>query len=107
MDGYKNYSKKLNNKAKTKKEKKKEERIKKIKTKGKSKAVKVAKKTLKDNLRKKYQISLSVDGDLIYVAGSIIELDSSFGKFEGKYIIEKVIHNLSSDYTCDIEAYKI
>ena len=41
------------------------------------------------------------------MAGMIIELGASFGKFSGKYIIDKVGHNISTDYICEIEASKL
>lgn len=83
------------------------ERTKKIKTKGKGKAKKVAKKTLRESLKQEYGIHLSLNGDVSYCAGGIIELDETFGRFSGKYIIEKVIHSISGEYTCEIEAYRI
>lgn len=85
----------------------KKKKTKKIKTKGKSQAKKVAEKTLKDSLKQEYSINLTVDGDVMYCAGCIIELDDSFGRFAGRYVIDKVIHNISGDYTCDIEAFKV
>jgi len=85
----------------------KKKKTKKIKTKGKSQAKKVAEKTLKDSLKQEYSINLTVDGDVMYCAGCIIELDESFGRFVGRYIIDKVTHNISGDYTCDIEAFKV
>ena len=94
------------NKTKSKKRVKKA-KTKKIKTKGKSQAKKVAEKTLKDSLKQEYSISLTVDGDVMYCAGCIIELDDSFGRFAGRYVIDKVTHNISGDYTCDIEAFKV
>jgi len=68
---------------------------------------KVAKKTLKDNLKQEYQITLNVDGSTKYLAGAIIELDESWGKFEGKYVIDKVTHEISGDYSCEITAMKL
>ena len=85
----------------------KKKKTKKIKTKGKSQAKKVAEKTLKDSLKQEYSINLTVDGDVMYCAGCIIELDDSFGRFAGRYVIDKVTHNISGDYTCDIEAFKV
>ena len=93
-------------KTKTKKRVKKA-KTKKIKTKGKSQAKKVAEKTLKDSLKQEYSINLTVDGDVKYCAGCIIELDDSFGRFAGRYVIDKVTHNIDGDYTCDIEAFKV
>lgn len=97
----------LGNKAKNKKERTKKTRILKIRTKGKSTAKKVAKKTLKENLKQEYQITLNIDGDTRYLAGAIIELDESWGKFEGKYVIDKVTHNITGDYACEISAMKL
>ena len=94
------------NKTKSKKRVKKA-KTKKIKTKGKSQAKKVAEKTLKDSLKQEYSINLTVDGDVKYCAGCIIELDDSFGRFAGRYVIDKVTHNIDGDYTCDIEAFKV
>ena len=65
------------NKTKSKKRVKKA-KTKKIKTKGKSEAKKVAEKTLKDSLKQEYSINLTVDGDVMYCAGCIIELDDSY-----------------------------
>ena len=103
--GYLEFRKKAN-KTKNKKRVKKA-KTKKIKTKGKSEAKKVAEKPLKDSLKQEYSISLTVDGDVMYCAGCIIELDDSFGRFAGRYVIDKVTHNISGDYTCDIEAFKV
>lgn len=102
----------LEKKGKSKQETKKKStgkksKTKKVKSKGKTTAKKVATKTLKDNLKEEYQVSMTVDGDTRYCAGSIIELDKSFGKFEGKYIIDKVTHSVSSDYSCDLEMLKV
>lgn len=72
------------------------------------KPLKVAKKTLKENLKQEYQVSITVDGNTDYVAGARIELDKTWGKFEGVYSIEKVTHNISGgDYTCDLEMLKV
>ena len=98
---------KLKNKAEGKKGRSKKEKTLKIKTKGKSTAKKVAKKTLKENMKQEYQITLNVDGNTKYLAGAIIELDESWGKFEGKYVIDKVTHNVTGDYACEINAMKL
>ena len=98
---------KLKTKADNKKSRSKKDRTLKIKTKGKSTAKKVAQKTLNENLRQEYQITLNVDGSPKYLAGMIIELDESWGKFEGKYVIDKVTHNITGDYTCEINAMKL
>ena len=103
--GYLEFRRKAN-KTKSKKRAKKA-KTKKIKTKGKSEAKKVAEKTLKDSLKQEYSINLTVDGDVKYCAGCIIELDDSFGRFAGRYVIDKVTHNIDGDYSCDIEAFKV
>ncbi|CAM3107253.1 MULTISPECIES: XkdQ/YqbQ family protein [Streptobacillus] len=106
-DKYEIVKNKLFNNALSKKKLAEVEKVKKVKTKGKSKSKKIAKKIMRDIARKECRINLNVDGDFKYVAGGIIELDSSFGKFEGIYIIETVTHNVDGDYSCDIEATKI
>ena len=87
----------------------KKSRTKKITAKSKiQKPLKVATKTLKENLKQEYQVSITVDGNTDYVAGARIELDKTWGKFEGVYSIEKVTHNINSgDYTCDLEMLKV
>ena len=98
---------KLQKKAESKKKRTKKEKTLKVKTKGKTEPKKVAKKTLKENMKQEYQITLNVDGSTKYLAGAIIELDESWGKFEGKYVIDKVTHEISGDYTCEITAMKL
>lgn len=92
---------------KSKKTKEKKNTVKKIKTKGKTNSRKIAKKILKESLKQEYSIELTVDGDTSYCAGAIIELDESFGKFQGRYIIDQVIHQVDGDYSCQIVAFKI
>ena len=67
----------------------------------------MAKKTLKENLKQEYQVTLTVDGSTKYMAGMIIELDESWGKFEGKYVIDKVKHSITGDYSCELECMKV
>jgi len=98
---------KLQKKAENKKTRTKRTRTLKVRTRGETEPKKVAKKTLKDNLKQEYQITLNVDGNTKYLAGAIIELDESWGKFEGKYVIDKVMHNVTGDYTCEINAMKL
>ena len=105
--GYKGAKKKLKDKADKKKKRSKKEKVKKIKTKGKSDPKKVAKKTLKENLKQEYQVTLTVDGSTKYMAGMTIDLDESWGKFEGKYVIDKVKHSITGDYSCELECMKV
>ena len=67
----------------------------------------MAKKTLKENLKQEYQVTLTVDGSTKYMAGMIIELDESWGKFEGKYVIDKAKHSITGDYSCELECMKV
>ena len=67
----------------------------------------MAKKTLKENLKQEYQVTLTVDGSTKYMAGMIIDLDESWGKFEGKYVIDKVKHSITGDYSCELECMKV
>lgn len=103
MSGYSEYKAQMN----SQKSKKKKEKTLKIKTKGKGKARKVAEKTLKENLRHEYSASLTVNGDVSYCAGAIVELDETFGKFTGRYIIDKVTHNIDSNYSCSLELLRL
>ena len=105
--GYKEEKEKLKQKAQTKKSRSNKQNIKKVSTKGKSSPKKVVKKLLKENMKEEYTIYLSVVGVFKYIAGSIIELDESFGKFEGKYVIDSVTHSINDGYTVDIEASRV
>ena len=67
----------------------------------------MAKKTLKENLKQEYQVTLTVDGSTKYMAGMTIDLDESWGKFEGKYVIDKVKHDITGDYSCELECMKV
>lgn len=58
-------------------------------------------------MKEEYTITLTLDGNLNYMAGMVIELGTSFGKFAGKYVLDKVGHNISIDYICEIEASKL
>lgn len=108
---YQTFKAQLNAKGKSQKKQNRKRRVstKKITTKSKiQKPLKVAQKTLKENLKQEYQVSITVDGNTDYVAGARIELDKTWGKFEGVYLIEKVLHNISGgDYTCDLEMLKV
>lgn len=87
--------------------KRKSKKVKKIKSKSKSNAKKVAQKVLKESLKQEYSIELTVNGDTHYCAGAIIELDESFGKFQGRYIIDRVVHQIDGDYSCQITAFNL
>ena len=58
-----------------------------------------------NRMSKGFELSLIVGAS---VAWARIELDKTWGKFEGVYSIEKVTHNINSgDYTCDLEMLKV
>ena len=102
-----------NKKAQSKKTKNQNKTAKKANTKkvrgtNRSDARKQAAKILKNQEKEKTKVQLTVDGDVSYVAGAYLILDKTWGKkFSGKYIIDKVDHSIGSDYSCQIEAYKI
>ena len=86
----------------------KKSKTKKIRGTNRSDTRKQATKILKNQEKEKTKIQLTVDGDVSYVAGSYLILDKTWGKkFSGKYIIDKVDHEINGDYSCQIEAYKI
>ena len=81
---------------------------KKVRGTNRSDARKQAAKILKNQEKEKIKIQLTVDGDVSYVAGAYLILNKTWGKkFSGKYIIDKVDHSIGSDYSCQIDAYKI
>ena len=71
----------------------------------KGEAERLAKNELRDKNKKAETIRLEVVGDFIYLAGNVIEL-VGFGKFSGKYLIEKARHNVGSGYECNLELRK-
>ena len=79
----------------------------KVKGKGKTDPKKTAEKTLKEKEKERTQCSLTVDGDVSYLAGMVLNLGTSWGRFSGKYSIDKVEHSVSGDYSCSLEVYKV
>lgn len=51
-------------------------------------------------------IMLELKGNVVYVAGTCYNV-TGFGKFNGKYYIDKVIHNLNDGYTVSLQMHKV
>ena len=49
---------------------------------------------------------LSVMGDVLYMAGTCLIL-TGFGKFNGKYYIDKVTHTITDGYTANLQMHKV
>lgn len=56
--------------------------------------------------KEKETASMTLRGNFSLLAGQNVEL-TDFGKFSGKYAIEKSTHSLSGAYTTDIELKRI
>lgn len=69
-------------------------------------ADKLAKKELRDKNKKEISVRLEVLGDFSYLAGNVIELDSSFGFYQGKYIIERADWKIGTGFTCSLDVRK-
>jgi phage protein D len=50
-------------------------------------------------------LDITLMGDVKYIAGTCVNI-TGFGKFDGKYYIDKVIHDLSNGYSCSINMHK-
>ncbi len=80
----------------------------KVQSKGKTTPKKTAEKALKEKEKEKTQCSLTLNGDVDYIAGMIINLGKTWGRFSGKYSIDKVEHSISTtDYSCSLDVYKV
>ena len=65
-------------------------------------AQKIAKKKLRQANKKEITGSLTLMGDLRFVGGSNVKI-SGFGRFDGKYVIEKATHSVGDSYTTKID----
>ncbi len=65
----------------------------------------IAKSKLRAANKSSTTLSITVMGDVKYVAGNCAEI-TGFAKFNGKYYIDKVTHELSEGYTCTLEMHK-
>lgn len=69
-------------------------------------AKRLAQKTLRNLNKKEYQGNLKVIGNVDLVGGSCIDL-INFGKFSGKYFIDKASHQVGSGYITDLELHRV
>lgn len=67
---------------------------------------KKAKAAMDEKNKEKETASMTLRGNFSLLAGQNVEL-TDFGKFSGKYAIEKSTHSLSGAYTTDIELKRI
>lgn len=65
-------------------------------------AERLAKKKLREKNKEAIQGNFTLYGDFMFASGMLIQL-KNFGKFDGKYIVTKVNHNLGSGYTCSLD----
>lgn len=68
-------------------------------------AMRLAQKKLRELNKKEYQVSMNIVGDVRAVGGVCANLQG-FGKFDGKYYIDKATHN-HPGYTTDLEMHKV
>jgi phage protein D len=68
----------------------------------KAEAERIAKANLKNKNRKKLTGSISIIGDVRYVAGSVVEI-VGFGNFDGKFYIDTATHSVDGGYTTALE----
>ncbi|MBR2208896.1 MAG: hypothetical protein IJ859_08850 [Synergistaceae bacterium] len=67
-----------------------------------SDAKKIAGEKLKNANKKEITGNINLMGDLRFVGGSNITI-SGFGMFDGKYVIDKAVHTISSSYTTKLD----
>lgn len=65
-----------------------------------------AKARLRKHNKSAMTISLTLKGDVKYLAGTCYNV-TGFGKFNGKYYIDEVRHSLSGGYTVSIQMHKV
>ncbi|OPJ63681.1 phage late control D family protein [Clostridium chromiireducens] len=68
-------------------------------------AKRLAQKTLRGLNKKECTASLNVFGDLRYLGAVCIQLNG-FGKFTGKYFVDKALHNIPN-YNIDLEMHRV
>ncbi|MGO4890286.1 phage late control D family protein [Anaerobacillus sp. MEB173] len=69
-------------------------------------AMKLAKRTLRNLNKKEVTGNLSVIGNVEILGATCVNL-KGFGKFDGKYFVEKSTHSIGSGYVTDIEVRKV
>ena len=62
----------------------------------------LAKNELRQKNKKENRLQLETVGDFCLLAGNVVEL-KSFGKFDGRYLIEKARHEIGNGYTARLE----
>jgi len=70
-----------------------------------------AKKKITGQLRnankKETTFTFTMQGDVNYAAGKVVELDASFGVFKGNYLLDRCVHRIfRQGYTTEIEGHK-
>ncbi len=65
-----------------------------------------AKAKLRKSNKDARTINLHLKGDVKYVAGTCFEV-TGFGKFNGKYYIDKAIHTLTGGYTVNLQMHMV
>lgn len=65
-----------------------------------------AKAALRKANKQATTITLKLKGDIKYVAGTCYDVEG-FGKFDGKYYVDKVVHTISQGYTVSIVMHRV
>ncbi|WP_170932737.1 contractile injection system protein, VgrG/Pvc8 family [Desulfosporosinus sp. FKB] len=68
-------------------------------------AQRLAQKKLRELNKKEFSVTMNVVGDVRLIGGVCVDI-SGFGKFDGKYFIDKAAHNQPS-YTVDLEMHRV
>lgn len=68
----------------------------------KGEAERLAKNELRQKNKKAVEVRLELVGSFEYLAGNVVEL-KGFGKFDGKYLIERARHKVGDGYECSLE----
>jgi len=66
----------------------------------------VAKAELRKANKKQYTMSFALPGNVYLVAGFTV-IVSGFGKFDGRYYIDKAEHNVSDGFTTSIDVHRV
>jgi hypothetical protein len=70
-------------------------------------SLKKAKANLRDANKKETTFNLVLPGHVIWCSGKTVQVDSSFGWYQGTYFLDKVIHKVGrSGYTCTVDGHK-
>lgn len=69
-------------------------------------AERLARKELRKKNKDEIKCSLTCIGNFAFCAGNVLELDSGYGFYAGRYIIEKATHKIGGGYECSLELRK-